>query len=362
MATECFGPVVSIEQVLPGLTDELGLVRLDEAIGFSLAGMEKISANRKFQLCGRGYSSTELIKQLRAFREILWGPGTSLTKMERLREEFEVCGASGISGDGTVFLTGYFEPLVEGSLVREAPFLYPLYQVPVDLVRRDGVIGRLVEGGLVPYWTRAEIEEQGVLAGTELVYLDDPVEAFILQVQGSGRVRLRDGTIRRIQFGAKNGHPYRSIGKYLVDQGSMTLEEVTLPSLITYLNNNKAQQDIIMRFNESFVFFLWGEDEISGPLGSLGVPLTPGRSVALDNECYPPGIPAILSWRGPKSSDVSEKSFPVTRFVVHQDSGSAIVGSGRLDLFWGGGQDARDNAGRMKETGRLYFLVEKSKK
>ena len=178
---------------------------------------------------------------------------------------------------------------------RQAPFLYPLYRVPTDLVNRDGKVGRLEHGELVPYWTRAEIEEGNLLSGLELVYLDDPVAAFILQVQGSGRVRLRDGSIRPILFGAKNGRPYRSIGRFLVDRGEMRLEEVTLPAIIAYLEAHPDQRREILNHNESFVFFRWGEEGRPGPLGNLGEPLTAGRSVALDREYYPPGCSGLAA-------------------------------------------------------------------
>jgi membrane-bound lytic murein transglycosylase A len=222
-------------------------------------------------------------------------------------------------------------------------------------------VGRLDGGRLVPYWSRGEIEELGLLAGRELVYINDPVEAFILQVQGSGRVRLRDGSERRLQYAAKNGRPYRSIGRFLVELGAMDLDEVNLPAISAYLKAHPEEVAEILRYNESYVFFRWGDQEQPGPLGSLGEPLTPDRSVALDRELFPPGAPAFLLGRKPKFNERDEIIgwSRMQRLVFNQDSGSAIRGPGRLDLFLGHGARARATAGVLKGQGRLFLLLNK---
>jgi membrane-bound lytic murein transglycosylase A len=359
-ADTCRTVVVAGDQVLN--PDDLTGAGLTEAVSASLAYLGKIPRSRKFKFCDREYTAADLRATLEEFN-LLWqrlGPTPEFYRQLSERFEFLAVRRDPEEAAG-ILATGYFEPLVEGSLQRRAPFLYPLYRVPDDLVSRDGIVGRLENGKLVPYWTRREIEEGNLLSGLELVFLDDPVEAFILQVQGSGRVRLRDGSIRPVLFGAKNGHPYRSIGRLLVDRGEMSLEQVNLPSIIAYLETHPEQRREIFNHNESFVFFRWGEEGRPGPLGNLGQPLGAGRSVALDQDYYPPGALALLQTRKPVFNEQDEVVgwSPLNRLVLNQDTGSAIQGAGRVDLFLGCGARARITAGLMKTPGRLYLLMGK---
>ena len=351
--------------------DDLAGAGLSEAVKASLDYLAGVPDGRRYSFCDRQYTASDLRGTLSEFVRLWQRWGATPEFYRRLVERFDFLvarDASTHSTDSTastdpagILATGYFEPLVEGSLRRQAPFLYPLYRVPPDLVKRGGKPGRLENGELVPYWTRGEIEEGNLLSGLELVYLDDPVAAFILQVQGSGRVRLRDGSIRPILFGAKNGRPYRSIGRFLVDRGEMRLEEVTLPAIISYLAAHPDKRREILNHNESFVFFRWGEEGRPGPLGNLGEPLTAGRSVALDQDYYPPGALAWLRTRKPLFNRQDEVIgwAPLNRLVLNQDSGSAIQGTGRVDLFLGSGDRARITAGLMKTPGRLYLLMAK---
>jgi membrane-bound lytic murein transglycosylase A len=341
--------------------DDLGGAGLTAAIGASLRFLQRQPASRVYRFCDREYGAEELAASLTDFL-IFSGQKFPAGEFARqFKERFEICAAASPEGDGKVLVTGYFEPLLEGSLRKEPPFIYPLYRRPGDLIRRGGRVGRLQEDRFLSYWTRAQIENEELLAGRELVFLDDPVEAFILHVQGSGRVRLRDGKVRRVQFAAKNGLPYRSIGKLLVDRGKMALTEVSLPSIISYLNSHPEERKDILQYNQSFIFFRWGADEDGGPLGRLGEPLTAGRSVALDHDCFPPGALGFLQTRKPifnEENDIIGWA-PLQRFVVNQDSGSAIKGGRRVDLFLGVGEQARATAGLMKHPGKLYFLVKK---
>jgi membrane-bound lytic murein transglycosylase A len=341
--------------------DDLRGTGLKQAVDASLRFLERQPATRNYRLCEREYTASELAAGLRDFLGLLNKELSVAAFEQQLQERFELCGAAGSEGDGRVLVTGYFEPLLEGSLERREPFIHPLYRVPDDLVRQGGKVGRMEQGRLVPYWSRATIEGGNILAGDELVFLDDPVEAFILHVQGSGRIRLRDGTTRRIQFAAKNGLPYRSIGRLLVDRGKMELAKVSLPAIIDYLAEHPDERREILQYNESFIFFRWGDDLATGPLGRLEEPLTAGRSIALDHRCFPPGILGILKSRKPIFDQKDEIIgwAPLQRFVVNQDSGSAIRGGGRVDLFIGSGSRARITAGIMKHPGYLYFLVKK---
>ena len=352
---------------LPLLQDDLEYASLAPAIDRSVHYLQQLPAEKIFVLCGEEYPVSWLIESLLAFKRIIAENPTDQALTAILKKEFILCQAKGNGPDHRMFLTGYFEPVFKASLTPTATFRYPLYRKPPDLVAipdangRGKKTGRMENGVLVPYYTRAEIEKGQMLSGQELVYLSDPVEAFILQVQGSGRIELADGSLRRVQFAAKNGQEYRSIGRLLVEKGVMRREEATMPSIVYYLKEHPGEQEAILHYNNSFVFFRWGDDSAVGPMGCLGEPLTPGRSVALDQDCFPPGGLAFLKTRKPRVNAAGEVVGwePLSRFVVNQDSGSAITGGGRLDLFWGAGAYAEAAAGNMKHPGVLYFLVKK---
>jgi len=266
-----------------------------------------------------------------------------------------------------MLVTGYYEPLFEGSLTRTKLFLYPLYSPPADLVNEkseDGSlrIGRVTDTGFTSYWSRAEIETFDIARGYELAYLKDPFDAFLLHVQGSGRIRLRDNSVRSIRFAASNGLEYKSIGKLLVDEKQLNLAEVTVPVIRNYLKQHPDQLQQILRHNPRFIFFNWGND--LGPKGSSGAILTPGRSIAIDNSVLPDSAIGYLTSLKPEINQhgkiVNWK--PFGRFVFPQDSGAAIKGAGRVDLFCGHGYYAEVAANHMKENGKLYFLVKKKLK
>jgi membrane-bound lytic murein transglycosylase A len=210
---------------------------------------------------------------------------------------------------------------------------------------------------LVPYWTRKEIEEESFAAGSELVYLKDPVEAFILHVQGSGKIQLRDGSIRSIHYAASNGLEYFSIGKLLVDQGKISLEEASIPTIRAYLTAHPEKQNEILHHNKRFIFYQWAPP--GNPVGSIGEPLVPGRSIAIDPAVLPHQTFAFLISTKPVLDADGNiiKWIPMRRFVFPQDTGSAIKGTGRADLYLGNGDYAKIAAGNMKEKGALYFLV-----
>lgn len=353
---------------VPQFVDDLPVETLEEAIAHSLNYLKRLPPGRTFRFSNTDYSVGWLIETLQTFQQIAKGAQSPSELSRLVQKEFDVYQATGRQGSMEMLVTGYYEPILEGSFEKRAPFLYPLYSVPLDLVKlpksdsgHKNTVGRLHNGKLVPYWSRSEIEKFGVLAGQELVYLADPIEAFILHIQGSGRVRLQDGTVRRIQYAAKNGRTYRSIGKLLIDEGKMEKGKVNLPALVTYLREHPEEQQRIFHHNESYIFFKLEELGDDGPLGSLGESLTAGRSIALDQALFPSGALCFLQSQRPllDNSGSVERWVPMARFVLNQDSGSAIKGPGRLDLFWGSGQYARTAAGRMKHPGKLYFLIKK---
>ena len=265
---------------------------------------------------------------------------------------------------GEMLFTGYYEPFLQGSLSKKAPYLYPLYAPPPTLLQiKDPKSGKTLfkrrgqKNQLQPYWTRKEIEENGHAAGSELVYVKDPVDAFILHVQGSGKIQLTDGSIRSIHYAASNGLEYFSIGKLLVDQGKMTLEEASIPTIRNYLRAHPEEQTAILHHNSKFIFFNWAP--AGDPVGSIGEPLVAGRSIAIDPDVLPQQSLAFLISSKPEldSNGRILRWIPMQRFVLPQDTGSAIKGAGRADLYWGSGSYAKTAAGSMKEKGTLYFLV-----
>ena len=273
--------------------------------------------------------------------------------------------ASGGGRQNTV--TGYYEPELKGSRSRSERFNTPLYRSPPDLVtvdlngpypelRKYRLRGRLIQTPqgetVVPYPTRGELETQGLLKGLEILYVEDPVEAFFLQVQGSGRVVLEDGSVVRLAYANQNGHPYRSIGRWLVEQGELTLSQASMQGIQRWLAANPHRRDELLHQNPSMIFFRelpTGTNPNDGPIGSLGVPITAGRSIALDPRYVPLGLPVFLSTQLP--------SGPTRRLVMAQDTGSAILGPHRADFFFGSGPEAGAVAGRMKAPGEMVVLL-----
>lgn len=358
---------------MPLFLDDSGLQDLQKSVERSAAALALIDGEQQFALCGRIYSAQWLQKSMATF---LRGVETYTNEADFqtfLFDNFNVCRAQGSDGAGQMLVTGYYEPFFAGSLTRQFPFVYPLYQVPQDLVLPAGnqagnEAGRLENGRIVPYWTRAEIENGDLLQGREIVYLADPVEVFILHVQGSGRIRLPDGSVQKVHFAASNGRQYQSIGRLLVDRGVMTLEEVTMPKIVSYLHDHPDGKQEILHHNDRYIFFSLssakGEAADEGPAGNMGQPLTAGRSLAVDSVCFPGPMVGYLETELPVFADdgtlTGWKS--VHRFVVNQDTGAAIRGPGRVDIFLGGDVYAARAAGVMKQPGALYFLLLKEEK
>ncbi len=361
-------PLVQIpETSLPEFFDDMDRASLEQAVATSLDYLRGRDPQQKIAIADRSYPLATLTRSLEAFVQIL-AEKPSAGELNRLvRKNFDIFQATGTKGINLgrkMLVTGYFQPVFEGSLEKKAPFLFPLYSVPPDLARRQNVhgvmeFGRYEGEAFVPYWTREEIESGRKAAGSEIVWLKDPFDAFVLHVQGSGLIRLRDGSIRSIRYAAKNGHRYKSIGRYMVKTNRITLEEASLKTIREYLENHPHEKDSILFRNPSYIFFNWSPSR--GAIGNLGKELTAGRSIAVDQKCFPPGALGFLFTRKPVLTDNKEIRWkPLHRFVVVQDTGSAIRGPGRVDLFWGSGTDAGIRAGRMKEQGTLYFFILKN--
>jgi membrane-bound lytic murein transglycosylase A len=217
----------------------------------------------------------------------------------------------------------------------------------------------MVQGVVLPHYKRAEIESARCLTGRnlEIVWVDDFVDLFFLHIQGSGKVRLPDGRVIQVGYAQSNGFPYRSIANYMLEKGLITRNEISQQTIKNYLREHPNDIERIFNYNERYVFFRLLD---KGPIGSLGVPVTGGRTIASDPEVFPKGALAFIRTRKPlldKGEVVKWISF--SRFVVNQDTGAAIAGPGRIDIFCGGGAEAADIAGRLKEGGELYFLLKK---
>ncbi len=258
--------------------------------------------------------------------------------------------------------TGYYEPEVRGALVQGGAYQTPVLARPTDLVQTAAsgdphgppVVGRMAQGRLVAYWSRADIA--GGRMGDEgrpLFWLANPVDLFFLQIQGAGRVRLPDGTVVRLGYDGKNGRPYTPIGRVLVAQHALPADGVSMQSIRAWLTAHPDQAQAVMDRNEDYVFFrvLNGGDAGLGPPGALGVPLTPGRSAAVDRHSIPLGAPVFVDTMDPLTRR------PFQRLVLAQDVGSDIVGGARTDLFLGAGDAAEAQAGRMREGGVEYVLL-----
>lgn len=284
--------------------------------------------------------------------------------LEQQLTPYRILRVTGRKKETQGLVTGYFEPLIHGSRERSAQFATPLYRRPDDLLIVDlasvipelkgkRVRGRVEGNKVVPYYSRAGTRETPGLVGHEIVWIDNALDAFLLEVQGSGRVQLTTGETIRLQYEDQNGHPYRSIGRYLADQGAMTIDQVNMPAIRNWLAANPARVNEVLDSNPSVVFFREGplDDPSIGPKGAQGLPLTAGRSIAIDPKFLPLGAPMFLSTTQPGDSGV-----PLQRLVVAQDTGGAIRGPVRADLFFGFGGEAGAQAGMMKHDGEMWLL------
>lgn len=269
-------------------------------------------------------------------------------------------------GADTGLITGYYEAMLYGARKRGGAYQTPLYRVPDDLLTVDlGSVypqlkgmrlrGRLSGKTVVPYSTRAEIA-RAPLAGKELLWVNDPVEAFFLEVQGSGRVQLDSGETVRVAYADQNGHPYKTIGRWLVEQGELTAEQATAQGIRAWIAANPARRQELFNVNPSYIFFREEKlpDPSLGPKGALGVPLTPGRSVAIDPAFIPLGAPLFLA------TTEAGSEVPMRRLMMAQDTGGAIRGAVRADFFYGFGLDAMDRAGKMRQRGQVWVLLPKA--
>ncbi|MSQ80340.1 MAG: murein transglycosylase [Candidatus Methylopumilus sp.] len=281
------------------------------------------------------------------------------------KKYFNVYAASNIDGSETGMITGYYQPILKGSKVKTPHYPIPLYTPPKDLITVDlsevypdlkskRLRGKLVGNKLIPYLSRAEIDgQESPLAGNEIAWVEDPVEAFFLEIQGSGIIHFDNGDEIQIGYADQNGYPFKAIGSALIQKKEITMSEASMEGIKNWAKRNVKKLREFLNLNSSYVFFRKLPNDLPGPIGALGVSIEAERSVAIDPKFIPLGAPIFLSTTQPNSND------SLDRLMVAQDTGGAIRGGVRADFYWGRGDDAGSKAGSMKQQGKVWALLPK---
>jgi membrane-bound lytic murein transglycosylase A len=361
-----------VPRAVPVIADDLDRESLRAAIAQSLVYLAKLPSDRIVAAEPRRFTAAEVMATLQAFTESLERWQCRQCWIEEIANRFDFLPSSSNPELQSVLVTGYYQPVIEASLAPTAEYRYPIYGIPDDLIIVDEApqsaesagarrIGRLEGDNLVPYYSRAEIDYQGALRerGYEIAWTKDPVDIFFLQIQGSGILQLPDRRRLQVGYAGQNGLPYRSIGRLLIDGGKIPAADMSMQRLRRYLAEHPAERDEIMAYNESYVFFRFISE---GPLGSLEVPVTAGRSIATDSRLFPKGALGFIYSERPVLDPGGELLgwTPFLRFVLNQDTGGAIRGPQRVDLFFGAEAQAEAGAGYMNSPGKLYFLALKN--
>ncbi len=350
----------------PLLRDDGDAESLLTSVAQSLSYYESKSAPQTYDFGTVVLPKEAMRRTLQTFAEDLRELGLSDAFFERLQERYVFFRSTAPD----VLFTGYFEAQLKGSLTQDGPYQHPLYKTPPDLLKLDlskffspdkikdlpRVIKFLIDkdGAARPYYSRQEIDYDAKLAGKnlELVWIDDLLDVFFLHIQGSGVVTLPNGDIMRVNYAEQNGHPYRAIGKYLVDQGLLEKKTASMQGIKAFLRAHPERIQEILTYNQSYIFFRPVEQ---GPVGSIGRILTPERSLAMDSGLMPKGALLFIDFEnplGPQNSGARRR-----RFVLNQDTGGAIRGPARADFFTGRGDGAETLAGGLQHRGMFYFLV-----
>jgi membrane-bound lytic murein transglycosylase A len=343
--------VVPPEEI-PDFTDDMDDASLDGALKRSLAYYGAIPGSAKAFFGQDSYTVSSLRRSLKKFRRLIHRFKSAAERQAAIQKQFVVYQSTGASPGGRVIFSAYYEPTLPASLTPHGKYAYPLYAKPADLDEAK------------PYHTREEIDSKKALAGKnlEIAWARDPFDIYLLQVEGTGWLILENNERVRVRYAGSNNRPYRSIGLALIKQGLMTSREISAKGIRSTLNAHLGERQKILNTNPRYIFFRFDRSrEARWALGSLYVPLTPGRSVATDPALFPRGA---LGWIKTELPTLDEKGEitgkkPFSRFVLNQDEGGAIKGAGRLDLFVGGAEDAARFAGHFWQAGKLYFLVER---
>ncbi|MBN1932816.1 MAG: murein transglycosylase A [Desulfobacterales bacterium] len=353
----------------PRFADDMGYADLEEGIRQSISYLKKVPPEKSFEFGQDLFDATHMIQSLEYFLNFIQTKPSIEDLNKFIESNYWVYQADGRDGSEQVLFTGYYEPILKGSLNKSEKYKFPIYARPDDLVTIDlalfssrfkgqRLIGRYADKTVVPYYSRKEIEYGGCLedkAGT-IAWISDPVDLFFLQIQGSGKIWLDNDQVIHVHYDTTNGQPYRSIGKLLIEKGKISRSEMSMQKICAYLRSHPTEVENILNYNSSYVFFRL---EKEGPLGCLGVKLIPGRSLAVDRKLFPLSTLSFIETKKPlvsKDKEI-ESWINFSRFVLNHDTGGAIQGPGRADLFWGHGTYAEIAAGYMQHMGKLYFLV-----
>ncbi len=355
----------------PKFQDDMDIDSLALAIERSLEYLNRLKGDKVTTYGPDKFRVEHIQRSLRTFLQIAKKSPDIKKLNKELRKKFFLYKAYGCRGNKKVLFTGYFEPILNGNLEPDSEHRYPIYRTPNDLLKIDlglfhpkfygqRIMARIDGQRLIPYHTRQDIAEEKVLEGNnlEIAWLKDPLDIAILQIQGSGIIKLPSGKTIRVGYSASNGHPYKSIGRYMIDKGYIDSDNLSLQSIRSYINDHPDIKEEILNYNPSYVFFRLLDN---GPLGNISVSLTPGRSLALDDRLFPKGALVYIRCQKPimgKDGNIS-KWTPFSRFLLNQDTGGVIKGTGRADIFWGSDPYAELAAGHLKHEGDLFFLVKK---
>ncbi len=325
------------------------LASIDHSLGY-LRSPAAAKAYRRYS--GSGITRDRVVRSLVRFRQLVVSSPTPVALQAAVSREFELYKSTGKSGKGDVLFTAYYEPVYTASRVPTAEYRYPIYRLPPNFSKWRK-----------PHPTRVQLEGKDAmlgaksrLRGLEMVWLRDRLEAFLVQIQGSARFQLTDGTMMTVGYAGKTNYPYTSIGKELAKDGKLPLAGLTLPVMIHYFNQHPAELSSYLPRHRGFVFFR--ETKGAPAIGCLGVPVTAERSIATDKSMMPPGALALIHTDLPFVNPIGQIEYRnVSRYVLDQDTGSAIKGAGRVDYFMGTGKLAGDRAGVTGNHGQLYYLL-----
>ncbi len=363
--------LVRVRFFYPRFQDDMDYASLAQSIRNNLEYLNRLDPKFLFSYGKHQFTCLQVHNSQKAFLQLIEKNPDPKELNDELKKRFWVYRATGRAGNKKVLFTGYYEPIYEGSLTRGPVYKCPIYRKPDDLIQIDlslfkeklageSIVARIEGQEVLPYFSRKQIEADEALAGRglEIAWLKNPLDVAFLHIQGSGRLRLPDGRTISVGYQAANGRPYRSIGRYLLDRGLLSQKDVSMQSIRDYLTEHPEILEEVLNHNPSYVFFRQIE---KGPLGNINVPLTAGRSVALDGRLFPKGAICFVSSEKPVVNERNEITewTRFSRFFLNQDTGGAIKGSGRADIFWGSGAYAELAAGHMKQEGDLFVLIMK---
>lgn len=339
-----------------GFSDRAGL---EDAIRHSIDYLSKPSS-KKYYPYGE-ITHDQALASLQEFLRVLHEAQSPQQLNQTIADRFDVYQSVGCDDAGTVWFTGYYTPIFEGRKQRDATFRYPLYKAPPDLMKdaEGNILGRRTkDGGVVKYYTRREIEEGGLLDGTEVAWLKDPFECYVITVQGSAKLRLADGSLYELGYAGNNGHEYTPIARKMIEDGAITKNQLSLQALIAYFHQHPDKVRTYTWLNDRTVFF---KPSSGGPFGSLGEPVTPYRSIATDKTVFPRGCVAFLNTNMWLESGGQMHEEAKAAFMCDQDTGGAIRAAGRCDIYMGVGPTAEAVSGRMGAEGGLYYIFVKNR-